>query len=32
MSEAEKQRVYETAGNVSGSTGVYRHDFRAPKR
>jgi hypothetical protein len=32
LSEAEKQRVYDTAGNVAGSTGVYRHDFRAPKR
>ena len=32
MNEAEKQRAYEIGQDVSGSTGVYRHDFRAAKR
>jgi hypothetical protein len=32
LTEAEKQKVYDTGHNVSGSTGVYRHQFRAPKR
>ena len=32
MTDAEKQRVYDAATDISGSTGVYRHQFRAPKR
>lgn len=32
MTEAEKQKVYDTSASVAGSTGLYRHQFRAPKR
>jgi hypothetical protein len=32
MTDAEKQKVYDTSASVAGSTGVYRHQFRALKR
>jgi hypothetical protein len=32
MTDEEKQRVYDAGADISGSTGVYRHQFRAPKR
>ena len=32
LTDADKQHVYDTGLNVSGSTGVYRQQFRAPKR
>jgi hypothetical protein len=32
MTEAEKQKVYETSATVATTTGLYRHKFRAPKR
>jgi hypothetical protein len=32
LTDADKQHVYDTGLSVSGSTGVYRQQFRAPKR
>jgi hypothetical protein len=32
MTEAEKHKVYDMSAGVAGSTGLYRHQFRAPKR
>jgi len=32
IGEAEKQKVYGTSASVSNSTGVYREQFRSPKR
>jgi hypothetical protein len=32
LTEAQQQRVYGTAHDISGSTGLYRHQFRSPKR
>ena len=32
LTETEQRQVYDTGLNVSGSTDVYRHQFRAPKR
>ena len=32
LTDAESKRVYDTSKNVSDSTDLYRHQFRAPKR
>ncbi len=32
LTETDKQHVYDTGLHVSGSTGAYRQQFRAPKR
>ena len=32
LTDADKRHVYDTGQNVSGSTGVYRQQYRAPKR
>ena len=32
LTDADKRQVYDTGQNVAGSTGVYRQQFRAPKR
>ena len=32
MTEAEKQKVYDTSATVAATTGLYRHQCRAPKR
>ena len=32
LTDADSKRVYDTSKNVSDSTDLYRHQFRAPKR